>query len=64
MVGTNYVWAAAQVAREIQIHASLDHPHIIGLFGAFEDIKHVYLVQEFAPGASGIHDVILTWLKL
>ena len=41
-----------QVAREIQIHAGLDHPHIIGLYGAFEDTKHVYLVQEFAPGAS------------
>ena len=40
-----------QVAREIQIHSGLVHDHIIALYGAFEDGKHVYLVQEFAPGA-------------
>lgn len=40
-----------QVAREIQIHSALVHDHIIALYGAFEDGKHVYLVQEFAPGA-------------
>lgn len=40
-----------QVAREIQIHSTLHHEHIIALYGAFEDSKHVYLVQEFAVGA-------------
>lgn len=39
-----------QVAREIQIHSGLDHEHVVELYGAFEDGKHVYLVQEFAPG--------------
>lgn len=39
------------MAREIQIHSGLEHDHIIALYGAFEDGKHVYLVQEFAPGA-------------
>jgi len=43
-----------QVAREIQIHSGLDHEHIVGLYGAFEDGKHVYLVQEFAPGVPRI----------
>jgi serine/threonine protein kinase len=38
------------VAREIQVHSGLVHDHIIALYGAFEDGKHVYLVQEFAPG--------------
>ena len=29
----------------------LHHEHIIALYGAFEDSKHVYLVQEYAVGA-------------
>ncbi len=41
-----------QVAREIQIHSTLHHEHIIALYGSFEDAKHVYLVQEFAVGAA------------
>ena len=41
-----------QVAREIQIHSMLHHEHIIALYGAFEDSKHVYLVQEYAVGAT------------
>lgn len=40
-----------QVAREIQIHSHLQHEHIIQLYGAFEDSKHVYLVQEYASGS-------------
>lgn len=39
-----------QVEREIRIHSQLDHPNIIKLYGAFEDGKHVYLVQEYAAG--------------
>jgi serine/threonine protein kinase len=38
-----------QVAREIEIHASVLHPHIIKLFAAFEDGDGIYLVQELAP---------------
>ena len=41
-----------KVAREIQIHSTLHHEHIIALYGSFEDAKHVYLVQEFAVGAA------------
>lgn len=39
-----------QVAREIFIHSQLDHPHVIGLFAAFEDQEKVYLLQEYAEG--------------
>jgi len=40
----------AQVAREIQIHSSVEHPNILGLYAAFEDLDGIYLVQELAPG--------------
>eukprot|EP00882_Tetradesmus_deserticola_P025483 GHRQ01027997.1.p1 GENE.GHRQ01027997.1~~GHRQ01027997.1.p1 ORF type:complete len:309 (+),score=110.36 GHRQ01027997.1:200-1126(+) len=39
-----------QVAREINIHAQLDHPNVIALYAAFEDNDKVYLLQEFAEG--------------
>ncbi|WIA28952.1 hypothetical protein OEZ86_011475 [Tetradesmus obliquus] len=39
-----------QIEREVRIHITLRHPHIIELLAAFEDPEHVYLVQEFAPG--------------
>ncbi|KAK9834350.1 hypothetical protein WJX84_004182, partial [Apatococcus fuscideae] len=39
-----------QVEREIRLHAALQHEHIIQLYGAFEDERHVYLAQEFATG--------------
>ena len=41
---------AWQVEREVRLHASLQHDHIIQLYGAFEDDRHVYLAQEFATG--------------
>ena len=41
------VW---QVEREVRLHAALQHDHIIQLYGAFEDDRHVYLAQEFATG--------------
>lgn len=37
-----------QVAREIDIHASLDHPNVVKLYAAFEDGDGIYLVQEYA----------------
>ena len=37
-----------QVSREIEIHASLLHPHIVRLYAAFEDVDGIYLVQEYA----------------
>ncbi|KXZ55823.1 hypothetical protein GPECTOR_2g1374 [Gonium pectorale] len=36
------------LAREIQIHASLVHPHIAALYGAFQDGKYLVMVQEWA----------------
>ncbi len=39
--------------REVRLHASLQHDHIIQLYGAFEDDRHVYLAQEFATGNPG-----------
>ncbi|KXZ50131.1 hypothetical protein GPECTOR_17g1004 [Gonium pectorale] len=37
-----------QVEREVRLHINLHHENIIHLFAAFEDEKHVYMVQEFA----------------
>ena len=37
-----------QVSREIEIHASMLHPHIVRLYAAFEDADGIYLVQEYA----------------
>jgi serine/threonine protein kinase len=34
-----------QVAREVRLHISLLHEHIIKLYAAFEDAEHVVLVQ-------------------
>lgn len=34
--------------REVRLHINLHHENIIHLFAAFEDEKHVYMVQEFA----------------
>ncbi|KFM23426.1 Serine/threonine-protein kinase ark1 [Auxenochlorella protothecoides] len=37
-----------QVAREISIHAALNHPSIVPLYATFEDADGIYLVQELA----------------
>ena len=37
-----------QVAREIEIHASMLHPNVANLYAAFEDGDGIYLVQELA----------------
>ena len=37
-----------QVGREIDIHSRQQHPHIVQLFAAFEDLSSINLVQEFA----------------
>ena len=39
------------MTREIKIHSTLRHAHIIDFYAAFEDVDNVYLVQEFAYGA-------------
>jgi len=37
-----------QIFREVKLHSSLSHEHIIKLFGAFQQADQVVLVQEFA----------------
>lgn len=34
------------MAREIQLHAELNHPGIIGFYAAFETLDAIYLVEE------------------
>ncbi|GIL54641.1 hypothetical protein Vafri_10372, partial [Volvox africanus] len=46
-----------QVEREINIHSSLSHPHIIDFYAAFEDDDRIYLVQEYAAGGDLFDDV-------
>eukprot|EP00359_Climacostomum_virens_P003163 CAMPEP_0204918302 /NCGR_PEP_ID=MMETSP1397-20131031/16062_1 /ASSEMBLY_ACC=CAM_ASM_000891 /TAXON_ID=49980 /ORGANISM="Climacostomum Climacostomum virens, Strain Stock W-24" /LENGTH=647 /DNA_ID=CAMNT_0052091551 /DNA_START=1 /DNA_END=1941 /DNA_ORIENTATION=- len=38
--------------REIDVHRSLKHPHIVQLFDHFEDDRCIYLLLEYAPGGS------------
>ncbi|GLC48047.1 hypothetical protein PLESTB_000708700 [Pleodorina starrii] len=40
--------ALHMLAREIRIHSELDHPHIIKLYGAFQEEGRLVLVQEYA----------------
>ena len=37
------------VKREIEFLSTLDHPHIIKYFEAFQDSKYVYIVTEYCP---------------
>lgn len=39
-----------QVAREIELQASLQHPSIVQIYAAFEDSEGIYVVQEYALG--------------
>ncbi|DBB03503.1 TPA: hypothetical protein ACH3X3_010855 [Trebouxia sp. C0006] len=42
--------SSRQVAREIELQASLQHPSIVQIYAAFEDKEGIYVVQEFALG--------------
>ncbi|KAG1674022.1 hypothetical protein FOA52_000328 [Chlamydomonas sp. UWO 241] len=53
-----------QLAREIRIHSSLDHPHIVRMHGWFEDEKNIYMVQELASGGDLFKCVRAERLKL
>lgn len=46
-----------QVEREIAIHSSLNHPHIVDFYAAFEDDEKIYLVQEYASGGDLFDEV-------
>ena len=37
-----------QLRREIEIQSHMRHPHILRLFGWFDDEKKIYLILEFA----------------
>ena len=43
---------SSQVSREIQLHTSLIHDSIIGMYAAWKDSSHVYMVLEWAAGVS------------
>ncbi|ORX58819.1 kinase-like protein [Hesseltinella vesiculosa] len=40
------------VKREIEIHAHLQHPHILRMYGYFQDAAHLYLVLDYANQGS------------
>ncbi|DBA67828.1 hypothetical protein WJX79_008032 [Trebouxia sp. C0005] len=42
--------SSRQVAREIELQASLQHSSIVQIYAAFEDKEGIYVVQEFALG--------------
>jgi len=46
-----------QVEREINIHSSLSHPHIIDFYAAFEDDHRIFLVLEYAAGGDLFDEV-------
>ena len=52
MMGCEY-----SLVREIKIHLTLNHSHILRLFGYFSDEKHIYLVMEAASEGS-LYDLI------
>lgn len=37
-----------QLATELRIHYTLAHPHIIQLYGHFDDEYHIFLMMEYA----------------
>lgn len=44
MIHISYV--DAQMIQEIEIHRSVNHKHIVGFHGYFEDVDNVYIVLE------------------
>lgn len=48
MRGVPTAAAAAQVEREIRIHAALRHAHVMPLYGAFEEAGSLHLVMRYA----------------
>lgn len=48
-----------QLERELRIHSSLHHPHIVQLYAAFENDDHVYLIEELAENGD-----LYTMLKM
>ena len=58
-LSTTQLILLSQVEREIRIHSRLSHENIIQLYSAFEDDSNVYMVQEYATGASPAYCVLL-----
>jgi serine/threonine protein kinase len=40
--------ACRQIEREMNVQALMDHPHVLKLYGAFEDDTFIYMVQQLA----------------
>ena len=38
-----------QIAREIDVHSKLSHPHVVKLHTYFEDDSNVYIILENCP---------------
>ena len=38
------------VANEIEVGYSADHPHIARLYESFDDLRYIYLVNEYCWG--------------
>jgi serine/threonine protein kinase len=55
--------AIPQIFREVKLHSSLDHPHIIKLYGAFQQADQVVLVQEFAESGD-LFNLLQRWVKV
>ena len=49
-IARRWLLSCSQVAREIELQASLQHPSIVQIYAAFEDNEGIYVVQEFALG--------------
>ncbi|CAG0916695.1 unnamed protein product [Notodromas monacha] len=43
------------INREIDVHRSLSHQHVVGFHGCFEDMDNVYIVLENCPRKSLVH---------
>jgi hypothetical protein len=46
---------AAEIQQEVDIHRSLDHPHVLRCFESFEEFGNVYVLLELAEGGDLYH---------
>jgi serine/threonine protein kinase len=53
-----------QIEREMNVQALLHHPHILQIYGAFEDDTFVYLVQQLADRGDVYRAVLAPRLRL
>lgn len=46
-----------QFIRELKIQIYLNHPHIIKMYGYFDDETHIYIVLEVGTGGQLFHQM-------